>query len=88
MSANLSWEYVGEELAIFWESPFGHGKEKIASFWWPAHPPENTKEIEEAFEGWASMLCLMSNMMNNPKCICHPLIPGSHSAVCPAARAV
>src|SRR5690242_11345442 len=34
----LSWEYIGEELAVFWQSPYGHGKEKIATFWWPAHP--------------------------------------------------
>jgi len=48
-----SWEYIGEELAIFWESPYGHGKEKIASFWWPAHPPEATAEVEALFEAIA-----------------------------------
>ena len=50
------WEYIGEELAIFWESPFGHGKEKIASFWWPAHPVEATAEVEFAFERIAEQL--------------------------------
>lgn len=44
------WEYVGEELALFWESPYGHGREKIATFWWPLHPPEMTKEVERLFE--------------------------------------
>lgn len=46
----LLWEYVGEELALFWESPYGHGKEKIASFWWPAHPVEATADVERLFE--------------------------------------
>lgn len=51
------WEYVdGEELAIFWNSPYGHGKEKIATFWWPIHPPENTRDVELAFEVIASKL--------------------------------
>ncbi len=44
------WEYIGEELAIFWNSPFGGDKEKIASFWWPCHPPESTGEVERFFE--------------------------------------
>ena len=55
-SPKLHWEYVGEELAIFWESPYGHGKEKIASFWWPCHPIEATKEVEHAFEQIAERL--------------------------------
>lgn len=50
------WEYIGEELAIFWESPYGHGKEKIASFWWPLHPVESTTEVETAFERIAARL--------------------------------
>lgn len=52
----LSWEYVGEELAVFWESPYGYGREKIASFWWPKHPPESTKEVESFFEFIASRI--------------------------------
>lgn len=51
---SVSWEYVGEELALFWVSPYGHGKEKIATFWWPIHPPENTGEVERSFEVIAS----------------------------------
>ncbi len=50
----VSWEYLGEELALFWESPYGAGKEKIATFWWPVHPVENTKEVEALFEAIAS----------------------------------
>ncbi len=50
------WEYIGEELAIFWESPYGHGKEKIATFWWPTHPAESTKDVEAAFEEIAARL--------------------------------
>lgn len=46
----VTWEYIGEELALFWESPYGHGKEKIATFWWPFHPPEKTVEVENLFE--------------------------------------
>jgi hypothetical protein len=52
----LSWEYVGEELAVFWNSPYGAGKEKIASFWWPSHPPEKTSEVESIFEAIATRL--------------------------------
>ena len=54
----LTWEYIGDELAIFWESPYGHGKEKIASFWWPTHPIEATAEVEYAFENIANKLTL------------------------------
>ena len=50
------WEYVGEELAIFWNSPYGHGKEKIATFWWPIHPAEATAEVEATFERIAARL--------------------------------
>ena len=57
----LTWEYVGEELAIFWTSPYGNGKEKIASFWWPAHPVEATAEVEAMFERYASRLASPSS---------------------------
>jgi len=56
----VSWEYVGEELAIFWENPYGHGKEKIASFWWPKHPPEKTNEVEDYFEQIANRATVLS----------------------------
>lgn len=58
-TANVTWEYIGEELAVFWESPYGHGKEKIASFWWPFHPPEKTVEVEQMFESIANRLCTL-----------------------------
>lgn len=51
--AKVYWEYIGEELAIFWENPYGHGKEKIASFLWPFHPPDKTTEVERIFEAIA-----------------------------------
>jgi hypothetical protein len=52
----VSWEYIGEELAVFWQSPYGHGKEKIASFWWPYHPVEKTAEVEALFEAIATRM--------------------------------
>lgn len=54
---NLRWEYIGEELAIFWDNPYEHKKEKIASFWWPTHPVEKTGEVEKLFEMFASKMC-------------------------------
>lgn len=80
----LTWEYIGEELSIFWESPYGHGKEKIASFWWPCHPPEKTEEVEQAFEAIAAWACLYSAFSAKSRCICNPMIPGTHAALCPA----
>jgi len=53
MKPRLYLEYIGEELAIFWESPFGFGKEKIASFWWPFHSAEDTPKAEQIFESMA-----------------------------------
>jgi hypothetical protein len=52
----ISWEYLNEELAIFWQSPYGNGKEKIATFWWPTHPPECTNEVEDLFESLAARI--------------------------------
>lgn len=47
------WE-VGEDGAgtrcIFWKSPW-HGKEDFIKFFWPGHPPEATKQIEDWWEG-------------------------------------
>lgn len=54
---SISWEYIGEELAIFWENPYEGGKkEKIASFWWPLHPIEATTEVETFFESIAGVV--------------------------------
>lgn len=46
----LSWAYVGDELALFWKSPWSQMTEKIATFWWPAHPPAATEHAEKFFE--------------------------------------
>jgi hypothetical protein len=56
MNPRLSWEYLGEELAIFWVNPWSSEKEKIASFWWPTHPVEATADVEAAFEKIAARL--------------------------------
>ena len=42
--------YVGEELALFWINPWSKEEEKIATFWWPAHPIEETEKVEKMFE--------------------------------------
>lgn len=42
--------YIGEELALWWTNPWSGKKEKIATFWWPGHPPEETKLVESWFE--------------------------------------
>jgi hypothetical protein len=79
----VHWEYVGEELAIFWESPYGRGKEKIANFWWPGHPPEATSEIERMFEEFAERLVLKPACAGYPDC--DGDLPGqSHEPGCPA----
>ena len=50
-------EYVGDELAIFWVSPYKPGlKEKITTFWWPTHPEDKTSEVETTFEQIAELL--------------------------------
>jgi len=36
--------------AFFWENPWSGKKEKIASLWWPTHPPELTMWIDNLFE--------------------------------------
>lgn len=56
----ITWRYVddGGELALFWTSPWGGAEEKIATFWWPGHPPEATEEVEKMFEAIAARACL------------------------------
>lgn len=46
----VSWKYIGEELALFWINPWDQKEEKIATFWWPAHPMEETSFVEKEFE--------------------------------------
>jgi len=50
----IRWQYQGEELCIFWTNPYNGNPEKIASFWWPVHPPEDTARIEGTFEEMAN----------------------------------
>jgi hypothetical protein len=80
MSAPLSWEYISEELAIFWDSPYGHGKEKIASFWWPAHPVEATAEVEARFEVIAQSL-IESSCIRDLLTEVFRLLPGWREAI-------
>ena len=48
---SVSWEYFkGEELGLYWINPWDKKKEKIATFWWPAHPVEATEQMEMMFE--------------------------------------
>jgi hypothetical protein len=58
-------DYEGEGLNLYWRNPFDgspfSGKaEKIASFWWPAHPPEDTERVEKWFERIAARACGIS----------------------------
>lgn len=40
-----------EGPAFFWKNPWKNGKrEKIASLWWPEHPPEATEAVEVLFD--------------------------------------
>jgi hypothetical protein len=50
---DVSWKYIGEELALFWINPWSKQEEKIATFWWPAHPVEDTAMVEKWFEEYA-----------------------------------
>ena len=47
-------KYTGEELALFWVNPWSGDDEKIATFWWPGHPIEETKTVEMIFEAIAA----------------------------------
>jgi hypothetical protein len=58
-------DYEGEGLNLYWRnpfdgSPFSRKAEKIASFWWPAHPPEDTERVEKWFERIAARACGIS----------------------------
>lgn len=48
----------GGELALFWTNPWSGNEEKIATFWWPTHPIEATKQVEDGFEAIAEIACL------------------------------
>jgi len=58
MPPKVRWEYEGDGLCLFWDNPWSGEKEKIATFWWPAHPPEATEAAEAMFETIASRACL------------------------------
>lgn len=49
----VTWQYIGEELALFWTNPWSGTEEKIATFWWPAHPIEETNYVQLVFEAIA-----------------------------------
>lgn len=52
------WAYLGEELALLWTNPWDGKEEKIATFWWPGHPPEKTEAVEAMFETFAARACV------------------------------
>lgn len=58
----ISSRYVSEggELAIYWVNPWSHQEEKIATFWWPAHPVEATEQVERWFEKIANAATKMT----------------------------
>jgi hypothetical protein len=35
--------------AFFWKNPWTGNREKVASLWWPTHPPEETEAVEQLF---------------------------------------
>ncbi len=39
--------------AFFWTNPWNGKREKLATLWWPEHPPEATQEVERLFAGAA-----------------------------------
>ena len=58
---NVRWAYVGDELALFWVNPWDQKDEKIATFWWPAHPADATEQVEKWFQEWAYEFVLKAN---------------------------
>lgn len=62
------------ELALLWTNPWSGKEEKIATFWWPTHPPEATAQVEKWFEEIATRL---SRNELQPERPCSP--PGCHS---------
>lgn len=59
MKPKVTWKYTGpqnEELALFWINPWNQVEEKIATFWWPAHQVDATREAELLFEEIASRI--------------------------------
>lgn len=53
----VAYRYEGEELALYWTNPWSKQEEKIATFWWPTHPVEETKQVESWFERIANRAC-------------------------------
>lgn len=53
----VTWRYVGDALELWWRNPWNGTEERIASFWWPAHPIEATAQAEEWFETIAARAC-------------------------------
>jgi hypothetical protein len=52
MQVTPSFEFGNDETggpAFFWINPWSGQREKIASLWWPAHPPEATESVEQLF---------------------------------------
>lgn len=65
MTPKITWEYLGEELALFWINPWNMQKEKIATFWWPIHPMEETERVEQLFESIARRASLGADIPIN-----------------------
>jgi hypothetical protein len=54
----VTWRYIDDgELALFWTNPWDGKEEKIATFWWPTHPIEETSAVEKMFEDIAEKAC-------------------------------
>lgn len=63
----LAWEYRGDGLYIFFANPWLNGqKTDLCMFMWPAHGPEATAEVEEAYELAARNICDTWNAALSP----------------------
>lgn len=53
--ASVKFEYQDLDDAdgpcFWWTNPWSGKREKIASLWWPGHPPELTELVERLFAG-------------------------------------
>lgn len=75
----ISWEYNGEGIEIFWENPWQKKKEVIATLMWPGHPPEHTDMVEDWYESLADRMCV--DMMERMTALDHPIVKAMYKSL-------
>lgn len=51
---------------IFWTNPWNGKREKVASLWWPTHPPEVTAEVEALWDHLGQLFAESAALCSRP----------------------